>query len=97
MNTFCVCVCVAMVVTFKELEQSGSHPPWLHGLPNLRRGQGPTAQVHPQTRQVRHRRALRITDNPKHFSEHFLKRHFYTIIPCGPKIYGTTEKNSTTA
>lgn len=51
----CVCVlvcCVAVVVSFEELEQSGGHASWLHGLPHLRRGQGSTAQVHPQTWQV---------------------------------------------
>lgn len=46
-----------MVVSFKELEQSGCHTSGLHGLSNLRRGQGSTAPVHPQTWQVRHRRA----------------------------------------
>lgn len=53
---------VAMVVSLKKLEQSGSHTPRLHGLPNLWWGQGPAAQVHPQAWQVRHRRALRTTD-----------------------------------
>lgn len=53
-----VCVCLALVISSEELEQPGRHTPRLHGLPDLRRGQGSPTQVHPQTGQVRHIDAL---------------------------------------
>lgn len=42
----------ALVVPAEELELPGRHPPGLHGLPDLRRGQSSSAEVHPQTWQV---------------------------------------------
>lgn len=43
----------AVVVFAAELEQPGSDSPWLHGIPHLWRGEGPAAEIHSQTWQVR--------------------------------------------
>lgn len=42
-----VSVSAAVVVPAEELELPGRHPPRLHGLPHLRRGQSSSAEVHP--------------------------------------------------
>lgn len=42
----------AVVLPAEELELPGGDPPGLHGLPDLRRGQSSSAEVHPQTWQV---------------------------------------------
>lgn len=34
--TVCACACAAVVVSVEELEQSGGHTSWVHGVPHLR-------------------------------------------------------------
>lgn len=43
----------ALVIFAEELEQPGSDSPWLYGIPHLWRGEGPAAEIHSQTWQVR--------------------------------------------
>lgn len=43
---------IAMGLNPEELELPGGHAPRIHGLPDLRRSEGTSAEVHQQTWQV---------------------------------------------